>query len=184
MHTILTQAESQLKEVVSLVADDLKGVKTGRAKPSLVEDVRVVAYNSNMSLKELASITAPDPHSLVISPWDKSVLKDIEKALSISELNINPVNEGDIIRVKIPPLTEETRKDLVKLVFQKIESGKKMIRQVRNDAKSGIEAKEGEPGVSEDDVKQKTEELQELVDNYHKQLDELGKIKEEELMTI
>jgi ribosome recycling factor len=184
MEQIVSQTEKNLKDVLGLVVDDLKAVKTGRAKPSLVEDIKVQAYNSIMTLKELASISAPDVYSIVINPWDKSILKDIEKALGASGLNLNAVCEGDVLRVKIPPLTEETRKDLVKLVYQKLESGRRMIRQVRNDAKSQIEASKGEAGVSEDDIKNQVDKLQELVDKYQEQLEALGKAKEEELMTV
>jgi len=184
MEEIINQAKTQMNQVLSLVEDDLKGVKTGRAKPSLIEDIKVKAYQSTLTLKELASISAPDPHSLIVNPWDKTVLKDIEKAIAVCELNINPVVDNDIIRVSIPPLTEETRKDLVKLVYQKLESGKKLLRQVRNEAKAEIEGQKGKPGVSEDDIRLWLDELQKLVDDFSEKIDSLGKVKEEELMTV
>jgi len=185
MEEILTQAKEQMEEAVELLASDLKTVKTGRAKPSLIEDLTVKAYNDqSMTLKELASISASDPHCLVVSPWDKNILKDIEKAIAVSELQLSPVIDGDLIRVKIPPLTEETRRDLVKLVNQKIESGRQLIRQVRNESKKEIEDLEGQSGVSEDDLHRWLEELQQLVDQYSQKLEDLGQQKEKELMAV
>lgn len=181
---ILNKSKSEMEDVLALVADDLKRIKTGRARPSLVEDLKVQAYNSSLTLKELASITAPDPHSLIISPWDKSVLKDIEKAISGSDLNLAAALDNDIIRIKIAPLTEESRKDLVKLVYQKLESGRRLLRQVRNEAKSTLEAQKGQPGVSEDNIKQWLAELQKLIEEYNLKIDSLGKSKEAELMSI
>ena len=186
LEEIIDQTEKQLSEILALVADDLKGVKTGRAKPSLIEDVKIYveSYGSSLTLKELASITAPDPHSLIISPWDKTILKAIEKEIAAANLNLAPVIDNDIIRVKIPPLTEETRKELVKLVWQKIESGKKMMRQARNEAKSAIEEAKDKPGVSEDDIRRWLDQLQEKVDQYMEKITVLGQTKEKELMTV
>jgi len=184
MNSLLTEFQSQAQEVKQLADQDLKSVKTGRAKPSLVEDVEVLAYNSKMTLKELASITAPDPQQIIISPWDKSVLEDIEKSLASSSLHLNPVVDGDIVRIKIPPLTQETREELVKLVTQKLESAKAMLRQARSEAKTKIEAQEGESGVSEDDIHQQLNQLQEITDTTMNELEELGKGKESELMSL
>jgi ribosome recycling factor len=183
---IIKSFQSQMKDVLVLTQDDFKNIKTGRAKPSFIEDIKVSveSYGSTMELKELASITAPDPHMLVVSPWDKTVLKDIEKAIAKSELNLSPAIESDLIRVKIPPLTEESRKELVKLVYQKLESSKILMRQARNEAKSEIEAQEGKPGVSEDDIHQTLETLQQIVDEYTEKIDELAKNKEQELITV
>lgn len=184
MEEILKEAKEQMEEVIELVEDDLKSIKTGRAKPSLIEDLKVEAYETIMSLKELASITAPDPHCLVVSPWDKTIIKEIEKAIASSDLHLTPRVENDLIRVQIPPLTEETRRDLVKLVYQKLESGRRLLRQVRNEAKGEIEDLEGKPGVSEDDIKNWLDELQELVNEFNEKLETLGKNKEKELMTV
>jgi ribosome recycling factor len=181
-----TQAKikGQLSQILDLVADDLKGVKTGRAKPSLIEDLRVEAYNTSMTLKELASITSPNPQSLLVVPWDKTILQAVEKAIDTSNLGLHGVVDNDLVRINIPPLTEETRKDLVKLVMQKIESGRKLIRQSRNEIKKEIEDFEGQPGVSEDDIKTWLEEMQSLVDEANEKLEEMGRNKEKELMTI
>ncbi len=184
MDVALKKAEQQMGEVIILVESDLKGVKTGRARPNLIEDIKVEAYEGTMRLKELAAISSPDPHSLVVSPWDKSILKNIEKAIAISDLHLAPIVDNDLIRIQIPPLTEETRRDLVKLVYQKLESGRHILRQVRNDIKREIEGMKGKPGVSEDDIHNGVEELQKLIDKFTQKIEDIGKAKEQELMTI
>lgn len=184
MDQLLQKAKQQMGEVIVLIADDLKAVKTGRARPSLIEDIKVEAYESTMLLKELAAISTPDSHSLVVSPWDKSIIKNIEKAIAVSDLHLTPIVDNDIIRIQIPALTEETRKDLVKLVYQKLESGRKFLRQVRNDIKGEIESMKGKPGISEDAIHKGIEDLQKLVDDFMTKIENLGKLKEQELMTI
>jgi len=171
-------------EVLDLVDGDLKGIKTGRAKPSLVEDVMVEAYGTRMPIKELGSITAPDPHSIVISLWDQGVVAGVEKALSSGQSQFNPSVDGQTVRINIAPLTGEKRQELVKLVAQQIESGRQMIRGVRTDAKRDVEAQAGESGVSEDDIKADEEELDRLTHEFIGKLEVMGKSKEEELLTI
>jgi len=184
MQEIIDKAKKQMNELLDLVQDDLKGVKTGRAKPSLVENIGVEAYGSRMKLLELASISVTDSQTLTISPWDKTLLESVEKAINTSDLNLHANADGDLLRIKIPPLTEETRKDLVKLVYQKIESGRKLLRQVRIEIKKEIDGQKGKPNVSEDDIKKHLEELQKVVDEFSEKIEELGKVKEKELMTI
>ncbi len=181
---IEVKTKEQLGQILALVLDDLKGIKTGRAKPSLIEGLKVEAYNTSMTLKELASISAPDSQSLLVSPWDKTILMAVEKAINTSDLGLHGVIDNDLIRINIPPLTEETRKELVKLVMQKIESGRKLIRQSRNEVKKEIEDLKGEPRISEDDIKSWLEEMQTRVEEANQKLEEMGKNKEKELMTI
>lgn len=181
---ILEDFQEQTREILELTGDDLKGIKTGRAKPALIEDVKVKAYNTSMLLKELASISVPDPQQILISPWDKSLLDSIEKGLISAGLNLNPVVDGNIIRISIPPLTQETREEMVKLVQQKLESARAILRQSRNETKSKIEEKKGEAGVSEDDIHRDLEQLQNMTDEVMTQLDSLGETKEKELMNI
>ena len=176
---------SHMQKVLLLVEDDLKLIKTGRAKPSLVEHVKVEAYEGQvMPLIELASITAPDPHTLLISPWDKTIVDKIYKTLSVGEQSLNPVVDGDLIRISVPPLTQERREELVKLVKQRLEAGRQMLRQLRNDTKKDIDAMEGEPGVSEDDVKRYLDDMQKKFDEFLVKLEDLGKTKEKELMEL
>jgi len=184
MNPVLEDFQQQNKEILELVEQDLKSVKTGRAKPALIEDVKVQAYDTSMLIRELASITVPDPQQIIVSPWDKGLLEPIEKALATAELNLSPVVDSEIIRIKIPSLTQETRKELVKLVNQKLESARAMLRQVRNEAKSKIEERKGEVDVSEDDIHHDLEELQKVTDETMAELDERSQTKEKELMTI
>lgn len=177
--------QKKLDEVLTLVKDDLTQIKTGRAKPAMVETVQVEAYaGQRMPLMELASITAPDPHMLMVSPWDKSVIGAIEKALSASDQNLNPVVDGEIIRISVPALTGERREQLVKMVKQRVESGRQMMRGVRNDEKRDIDGSKGEAGVSEDDIARQLEEMQKVFEAAMKRLDELGEAKETELMEM
>lgn len=179
------QMKQKLDSVLDLVREDLNQIKAGRAKPSLVENIRVEAYEGqSMPLIELASISAPDPHQLLISPWDKTILKTIEKSLRDSEQNLNPTVDGDIIRIQIPPLTGERREELVKMVHQRLESGRQMMRTVRNEQKKSIDDMEGEPNVSEDDLERFLEEMQEIANEYNDRLDKIGESKEVELREI
>lgn len=181
----LTDFQSKCNKIVSLLGDDLATIKTGRAKPDLVEHMKVQVYGGTwMEIRELATISAPDAQSLVISPWDKSILKALEKGIATNEANINPIVDGDVIRINIPALTEERRKEYVKLVHQKVESHKAMMRNERTNAKKSIEGEKNVGGVSEDDVKNNLEELQNITDDTMKKIDEMGKNKEVELMKV
>lgn len=171
-------------KVISVVNQDLSSVKTGRAKPSLVENVMVEAYGTRMQMVEVASVSAPDPGMLIISPWDKSLLSAIEKAIFAAELNISPVVDGEQIRISIPPLTQERREELVRVVKQKIEGGKTMIRDVRQKHKKIIEDQKGQPGISEDAIKKDLETLQKQTDAAVAELERIEKTKEQELMTV
>lgn len=184
MQDILEEAREQMEQVVSLISEELTRIRVGRARPSLVEHLKVKTYQTEMELRELASISAPNPNELIISPWDKNILKDIEKAILESELNLHPLVDKEIIRIKIASLTGEKREELVKQIWQKIESGKVMLRLARQEAKDKIEEQKGQPGVSEDDIFRRLEELQKIIDEFQERLDKLGKDKEEELSRI
>ena len=172
--------------VVGIIQGDLATVKTGRARPELVEQVAVEAYagQPRMMIMELATISAPDPHLLVVKPWDQGVIDKIEKALMTSDLGLAPVVDGEIIRIAVPALTEERRQDLVLLVHKKLEAGRNLLRQERQEVKEKIEAQKGQPGVSEDDIFRQIEELDKLTHEFMGKIDELGKGKEAELMQI
>lgn len=176
--------KKKMDAVIGFVTEDLKQVKTGRAKPSLIEGVMVEAYGSMMHLRELASISAPDTHLLTVAPWDRSVLAAIEKALAKSTLGVNPVVDGEMIRIALPALTQERREEMVKLVKQQIESGKQMLRGVRNDFKKAIEDQKGSAGISEDDIKAQLDEMQKLFESWNEKLEAVGSDKEKELMQI
>lgn len=180
----LAEARRAMEEVLGVVLEDLALVRTGRAKPSLVETIMIPVYNTRMSLRELATISAPEPHLLVIQPWDETVVQDIAKGIAASEMGLTPVVDGSLIRIQIPPLTEERREEYVKLVHQKLESGRILLRQARQDAKKKIEDLKGQPGVSEDDIHRLLGELETLTDEYIEKVEEMGRVKEEELRTI
>lgn len=181
MNPSLQDFQAKCDKVVNLFSDDIATVKTGRAKPSLVEAIKVNVYQSWMEIRELASISAPDAHTIEISPWDKTIIKDIVRGLSEPELRLNPSVSGEIIRINIPALTEETRKDLVKLIHQKAESHRAMIRQERGRAKGEIE---DQKGISEDAVKADLEQMQKITDESVAKIDQLVKDKEEEITRI
>lgn len=183
--SFLTNGRQKMASVMDLVKADLLTIQTGRAKPSLVEDVAVEAYEgSTLTLKELATISAPDPHLITIKPYDTSIIEKIAKGVSASQLNLNPVVDGEIVRISVPALTGERREELVKSVKQKVESGKAMLRQVRNDLKKDIDGQRDTAGVSEDDIFKANEDLQKLIDEFNASLDELESQKETELMTL
>ncbi len=166
------------------IQQDIGTLRTGRASVQMMDPVSVEAYGTHMKVNEVANISAPDPGMLVISPWDKSLLGTIEKAISISGLNIHPVVDGDIIRIVVPPLTEERRKEMVKLLHQKIESGRVMMRNVRAEIKKEIDGQKDTAGVSEDTMKLDLQELEKQNKHYMDLIDQLAQDKEKELMTV
>jgi ribosome recycling factor len=176
--------QQKLDKAVEHIGQDLQTLRTGKATPQLLDSVQVEAYGTRMKVNELANITAPDPTLLVVTPWDKSILGAVEKAISIAQLNLNPVVDGDIIRIVVPSLTEERRKEMVKTLYQKVEAGKKTLRTVRQDAKKEIEALKGEGGVSEDDVNADLETLEDIFKKSLDQLDQLAARKEADLMAV
>lgn len=179
------EMKRKMEEILRLVGEELKLIRAGRAKPEMIEQVQVEAYEGQkMPLIELATISAPDPHMLSVQAWDASVVNRIEKALQKSDLNLNPAVDGNMIRINVPPLTQERREDLVRLVKQKIESGKNMLRDARQKTKKELDDREGEPGVSEDDIAGWLDEMQELFDGYMDRLEKMGEAKEKDLMEI
>jgi len=171
-----------MKKVLEVVKEDLETIKVGRARPSLVEKIKVEAYEGTvLEIRELANITAPDPQQIIISPWDKTIIKKIGKVISDSDLKLSPIVEKELIRIKVPSLTEERRKEIGKLVEMKVESGRKMIRNVRNESKSETENLKKESGFSEDDVFKGLKELQELHDEFIKKIEGLGEEKKLEI---
>lgn len=183
-HLLIQEAKVEMEAVIEVVIGDLAMVKTGRARPDLLENVQVQAYDTRMPLIELSSITAPDPHMLMVQPWDESIVETVAKGIAGSDLNLNPVVDGKLIRISIPPLTEERREELVKLVGQKLESGKVLLRGARQETKKKIEDLKGEPGVSEDDIHRLMEQLEKLTEEYMDKVEKLGENKREELRTI
>ncbi len=164
--------------------NELNSLRTGGASPQLLDSVKVEAYGAQMKITELAAINVPDPCSLVISPWDPSVIGPIEKAIQQAGINLNPIVDGKIIRITVPPLTEESRRSLVKTLHQKIEEGKIAIRNIRTDIKQEIEAQKGTPGISEDHIDQDLEKLENEIKKIIKQIEDSGALKEEKLLKV
>lgn len=186
MFSILQQIDQTFSGVLDVVQGDLTTVRTGRAKPELVAHIPipVQSYGSALTLQELAAVSAPDPQTLVISPWDKNILEDIARGIAKSDLNLNPVVDGDIIRIFIPPLTQERRLELTKLVDKKVESGKVLLREERQRIKKDIDDQKGQPDVSEDDIFRAVEELDKKTRDWDEKIVAMGNSKKNELLTI
>lgn len=179
-----SEIRQKLDRATDHVTRDVATLRTGKASAQLLDSVFVEAYGAKMRVAELATVQAPDATLITVSPWDKSILSNIEKAIATADLNINPVVDGDIIRIKIAPLTEEKRREMVKVLQKKIESGRVMLRSIRTDGKKDIEGQKGSEGVSEDDIKFDLQNLDEILKEYMAKLDEISAKKEKDLLTI
>ncbi|HCA67637.1 MAG: ribosome recycling factor [Candidatus Jacksonbacteria bacterium RIFOXYA2_FULL_44_7] len=182
---MITQYESHFNQIIDQLKTELSKLRTSRATPSLVQDITIEVYGgSRMHLKELASISAPEPRTIVIKPWDKSIIKDIEKGLIKSALEFNPIVETNILRIQLPELTEESRHRIVKKLHTMLEEERIKIRKIRDEAKKDIETREKNKEIREDHKFAEIEKLNETTREYTEKIDELGKRKEEEIMTI
>jgi ribosome recycling factor len=184
LEEILVQSEARMKKAIDALRHELGTVRTGRAAPSLVEGLEVDAYGAATPLVSLAAIAAPEARQIVIQPWDRNLIKAIEKAILASDLGLAPSNDGAVIRLSIPSLTEERRKDLVKSVHKKVEDGRVEIRTLRRHAHDELRAKEKSSGVTTDEVKRIEAQLQKLTDRYILVADEIGQAKEKEILAV
>ncbi len=182
MKEILKDSEAKMKKTVELLAGELARIRTSRANPALLEGIKVNYYGVPTPLKQIASIGVPDPRSLVIQPWDKNALGAIEKAIQASDLGLTPNVEANLIRISIPALTEERRKDLVKLVPRLTEENRVSVRNIRREAIEQFKRKEKDSEISEDDMHRGQKQVQELTDRYVEELDELFAKKEKEIL--
>ena len=173
-----------MKKSVEFVRQELAGVRTGKATPGLLDGVRVEAYGSMVSLKEVGAVSAPEPRLLTVQPWDKSLVKVISRAIQASDLGLNPTDDGNLIRIPLPALTEERRKDLAKLVAKFAEEGRVHVRQVRHDINKDLQHQLKDGSMSEDDEKRLLAEVQKLTDKYVAQIDDLMKKKQAEVMEV
>jgi ribosome recycling factor len=179
---LLREAETKMDHAVEHVQGEFATVRTGRANPGILHRVMVEYYGSPTPLQQLASFSVPEARLLIVQPYDKSVIGDIERALQASELGLNPSNDGTVIRLAFPPLTEERRKELIRVVRHMAEEGRIAIRNVRRHSKDDIESLEGD--VSEDDVHRAEDRLQEITDRHTARVDELLEHKEQELLEV
>lgn len=184
MNSYIQAKQDEFSKVMDFFKKDISSLRTGRANPNVLDAVQVEAYGTKQPLNAVGSITVPDGRSIVIAPWDKGVIKEIEKALVEANLGFGVVNEGERVRLTIPAMTEENRKDIVKKLNEKMEDSRVRIRQVREEVKNAIEEAEENKEVNEDDKFRFIKELDEIVSKYNSELKEIRDKKEAEIMTI
>jgi ribosome recycling factor len=180
----MKEAETRMNGAIQSLENDLSGIRTGHASPALVERLQVEYYGAPTSLLQLATISAPEPRQLLIRPFDVTTLKAIEKAILASELGLTPNNDGKVIRLNIPPLTEDRRHELVKVVHNRLEESRVAVRNVRRDLIKDLKEFEHEKLISEDDLKIGEEEMQKLTDKKVEEIDAIGQRKEKEIMEV
>lgn len=180
----IADAEKRMAKSIEALKAELVSIRTGKASPSLLETVRVEAWGSHMPLSQVASVSAPQPRLLVVQPWDKTLLQPILKAIQKADLGLNPADDGDLIRVPIPPLTEDRRNDLVKKVKKLGEEVKVAIRNVRRDANEEVKKLQKDGKISEDDLHRGSQDIQKMTDRNIEQVDEILRRKEKEILEI
>ena len=180
----LKDAEQKMRSAVGVTQDELASIRTGRANPKLLERVTVEYYGTTVPLNQLASLSVPEPRLLVIQPFDKTAIAGMERAILASDLGLTPSNDGNVIRLSFPPLTEERRRDLTRMAHQRGEEGRVAVRNVRRHAKEAMERLERDHAISEDDLRRAEKELQRLTDQFVSDIDELLSHKERELMEV
>lgn len=181
---IIVKAEEKMKKTIAVLKSDFSTMKAGRANPTMLDRIELDYYGSMCPLSQVANISAPEPRVLVIQPWEKNMLREIEKAILKSDLGINPSNDGTVIRLVVAELTEETRKNLVKNVKKTGEESKVAIRSIRRDANDKVKSLKKDGDLSEDQIKKAEDDIQKKTDAYIKEVDALIEAKEKEIMSI
>ncbi|HEY4388225.1 MAG TPA: ribosome recycling factor [Ktedonobacteraceae bacterium] len=181
---LFTDAERRMQKAIDALKQDLSALRTGRASAGLLERISVDYYGTPTPINQVASISVPEARLLVIQPWDKKLLSDIEKAIQKSDLGINPNNDGQVIRLNVPPMNEERRRDLVKSLHKKLDEHKVAVRNVRRDVQDKLRDREKKKEVSEDELKRSTERLQKLTDRFIEEMEKVGKSKELEILEV
>ena len=180
----LEQQKPDFEKILAFLKSELASLRGTRATPALVEHVAVESYGMKQPLKALASIAVVDPKTLTIEPWDKAIMKDIEKAIQVAGIGVNPVNEGKLIRIVLPPLTEESRKELVKIVHNHLEDARGGVRAIREKLRQQIIDSEKKKEMSEDEKYKQLEKLDKMVAEYNEQVKKIGELKEKEVLTV
>jgi ribosome recycling factor len=180
----INEARALMEKAIEAMRREFASVRTGKASPALLDAVRVDAYGSKMPINQLANVSAPEPRLLLVQPWDKSLMTTIEKAIQAAELGLNPANDGNVIRVPIPALTEERRKDMVRQLHKLAEEGRVAVRHARQEANKELKRKQSSHEVSEDDAHRQMDEVQKMTDNFIHKIDDLLKAKEQEVMEV
>lgn len=181
---VISSSEEKMKKSMEVLKRELQSLKAGRANPSMLDKVKVDYYGTPTAISQIGTVSTPEARTLMIQPWDVSAIKDIEKAILKSDLGLNPSNDGKIIRLVIPELTEETRKNLVKVVKKHGEECKVAMRAIRRDANDKLKAIKKDATHSEDEIKKTEDEVQKIVDNYIKEVDKVVEVKEKEIMSV
>jgi len=184
MHALISKQQEDLEHAIEYLQQDLQTIRGNRAHPSLVEGIKVLAYGSEMRLQELASVSVPEPRTIQVQPWDKGLLKDIERTLNQADLNVGIKNDGQLLHLTLPSLTQETRMNLLKVLGQKLEQGRVQVRQVRERIKESIQRAEKAKEITEDDRFDAIKELDELTRQYLGKIEDIGNRKEKEINTI
>ena len=180
----LQKARQRMDGAIEALRREFAGVRTGKASPALLDTVKVEAYGSTVPINQVGTVSAPEARMLMVQPWDKTLLKAIEKGLRESDLGLNPSNDGAVIRIPIPALTEERRREYVKLLHKLTEEARVAVRNVRRDANDEVKHRQKDEGLSEDDIRREQAEVQKLTDQYIAKIDELMKHKEAEIMEV
>jgi len=181
---LFADAERRMQKAIETLKQDISAIRAGRANAALVERITVEYYGAPTPINQVASISVPEARLLVIQPWDRKLLTDIEKAIQKSDLGINPTNDGQVIRLAIPPMSEERRRDLVKTLHKKLDEHKVAVRNVRRDVQDKLRDREKKKEISEDELKRSVERLQKLTDRYIEEMDRVGKTKEMEILEV
>lgn len=181
---VFADVEHRMKGAIEALQRELQTIRTGRANPALIERLQVDYYGNPTPLQNMAAIHATDARTLTIQPWDRKVLGDIERAILKSDLGLTPTNDGQVIRIMIPPLTEDRRKELVKVVHKKVDEAKVAVRNCRRDGQDHLRDQEKKKELSADDLKRGTERLQKLTDKYIGDLEKVGQAKEQEILSV
>jgi len=181
---IYQEAKERMQQCQEALKKRYATMRGGRATPEMVSGIKVECYGSKMNLSQLASISVPEPRLIVIEPWDKSILENVKKALLTSELGVNPTDDGNLIRISLPPLTEERREELARLIRQWAEEAKVTVRNIRRDAREQLEKMEEDKEISEDEKRRAEKEIQSLTDEYMEIIDELRDKKVEEIKKV
>ena len=181
---IVKEVESKMKSVVDYFTKEIGTLRIGRASVSLLEGIVVEYYGSKLPINQIATITIPQPQLLVIQPWDKNVVDEIVKAIQLSNIGLNPISDGNVIRIPVPPLSEERRKEIVKILHKMSEEAKVEIREIRREANSQLKEKEKNGEISEDDMYKGLDEIQKITDKYIEEINKKTESKEKEIMEL
>lgn len=181
---VVAKSEETMRKSMGFLKEDLATIRAGKANPKLVDKIQVSYYGTMTPLNQVANISVPEPRAIMIQPWDASLVKEIEKAILASELGITPSNDGKVIRLVIPVLTEERRKDLLKLVKKETENAKVAVRNIRRDANEELKKLEKSSEITKDDLKKSEEDMQKLTDKYIKFVEDIYKEKEKEILEV